>query len=94
MAGVKRPRLPQGQWTLIVDHGTDLACLWHIHSIGLSIDGMAGCTRKFLDVRGHAFSAMFFVALFHGILLFPACRLMWLWYKTPGMSLLNERKSA
>ncbi|QDV31805.1 hypothetical protein Spb1_37500 [Planctopirus ephydatiae] len=55
MAGVKRPRLPQGQWTLIVDHGTDLACLWHIHSIGLSIDGMAGCTRKFLDVRGHAF---------------------------------------
>ncbi len=40
------------------------------------------------------FSAMFFIALFHGILLFPGCRLMWLWYKSPGMSLFNERKSA
>lgn len=42
-----------------------------------------------------ALASPFFIgALGYGILLFPACRLMWLWYRTPGMNLFNERKSA
>ncbi|ADG68821.1 hypothetical protein Plim_2999 [Planctopirus limnophila DSM 3776] len=34
-------------------------------------------------------SPMFIGALVYAILLLPACRLMWLWYKSPGMTVFN-----
>lgn len=53
-----------------------------------------GVLANFWVMAATLFSPAFFVALFHGILLFPGCRLMWLWYKTSGMSLFNEQESA